>query len=104
MAKAGELSVEKTRVFTNIQSGFSKTISNTNHQHRNYLRTTLKENDLLRMTTTIEKLYDKELEQFEGDQEMMDRVRHSSQTYLQDTRYMNNFVLILLATVSCDEL
>ena len=93
MTKAGELTVEKAKVFTNIQTTFSKPISNTNHQHRNYLHTALKENDLLRMPESLEKLYDKALEQFEGDQEMMDRVR---ETYLQDQRYMTNFVRILL--------
>ena len=97
MTKTGDLKVEKEKVFTNIQSAFSNAISNTNHQHRNYLRTVLKENDLFRITVSLEKLYDKVLEQFEGDQEMMDRVR---QTYLQSQRYMTNFVRILLVSLS----
>ena len=97
MAKAGDLTVEKAKVFTSIQTAFSKAISNTNHQHRNYLRTALKENGLLRMTASLEKLYDKALEQFERDPEMMDRVR---QAYLQDQRYMTNFVRILLVPLS----
>jgi hypothetical protein len=97
MAKAGDLTVEKAKVFTSIQAAFSKAISNTNHQHRNYLRTALKENGLLRMTASLEKLYDKALEQFERDPEMMDRVR---QAYLQDQRYMTNFVRILLVPLS----
>ena len=33
MVKVGELTVEKAKVFTNIQTSFSKSISNTNHQH-----------------------------------------------------------------------
>jgi hypothetical protein len=37
MTKAGELTVEKTKVFVNIQTSFNKTISSTHHQHRNYL-------------------------------------------------------------------
>ena len=59
MAKTDELTVEKEKVFTSIQTTFSKTISNTNHQHHNYLRTVLKENDLLRMTVSLEKFYKK---------------------------------------------
>ena len=81
MAKADELTVEKAKAFVNIQSAFNKTISSTHHQHRNYLCTALKENGLLRMTASLDKLYDKTCGQFEGDQEMMDRVR---KTYLQD--------------------
>ena len=45
------------------------------------------------MTASLDKLYDKACRQFEGDQEMMDRVR---KTYLQDQRYMTTFVRILL--------
>jgi hypothetical protein len=81
MAKAGELTVEKTKAFVKIQAAFSKAISSNHHQHRNYLCTTLKENGLLRMTASLDKLYDKVCSQFKGDQEMMDRVR---KTYLQD--------------------
>ena len=81
MAKAGELTVEKAKNFVNIQTAFSKAIASTHHQQRNYLCTALKENGLLRMTASLDKLYDKACRQFEGDQEMMDRVRKS---YLQD--------------------
>ena len=49
------------------------------------------------MTASLEKLYDRALAQFEGDQEIMDRVR---QAYLQDQRYMTNFVRILLVPLS----
>jgi hypothetical protein len=97
MAKAGELTVEKAKAFVNIQAVFSKAISSTHHQHRNYLCTALKENGLLRMTVSLDKLYDKACGQFEGDQEMMDRVR---KTYLQDQRYMTTFVRILLVPLS----
>ncbi len=37
MAKADELTVEKAKAFVNIQAAFSKAISSTHHQHRNYL-------------------------------------------------------------------
>jgi hypothetical protein len=67
MEKAAELTVEKTKVFVNIQSAFSKAISNSHHQHRNYLWTTLKENGLLRMTASLDKLYEKACGQFEGN-------------------------------------
>jgi hypothetical protein len=40
MAKAGKLTVEKAKVFVNIQAAFSKVISSTHHQHRNYLERT----------------------------------------------------------------
>ena len=59
MTKTGELTVEKAKVFTNIQAAFSKAISNTNHQHRNYLRAALKENGLLRMSAILDKLLTK---------------------------------------------
>jgi hypothetical protein len=97
MAKAGELTVEKAKNFVNIQTAFSKAIASTHHQHRNYLCTALKENGLLRMTASLDKLYDKACGQFEGDQEMMDRVRKS---YWQDQRYMATFVRILLVPLS----
>ena len=51
------------------------------------------------MTASLEKLYDKALEQFERDPVMMDRVR---QAYLQDQRYMTNFVRILLVLLSTE--
>jgi hypothetical protein len=54
-------------------------------------------NGLLRMTASLDKLYDNACRQFEGDQEMMDRVR---KTYLQDQRYMTTFVRILLVPLS----
>jgi hypothetical protein len=54
MAKAGKLTVEKAKVFVNIQAAFSKTISSTHHQHRNYLCTALKENGLLRTTASLD--------------------------------------------------
>jgi hypothetical protein len=59
MAKAGELTVEKVKAFVNIQAAFIKAISSTHHQHLNYLCTALKENGLLRMTASLDKLYDK---------------------------------------------
>jgi hypothetical protein len=83
MGKDGELTVEKVKVFVNVQATFSKAISSTHHQHHNFC-TTLKENGLLRMTASLDKLYHKTCGQFEGDQEM-DRVRKSN---LQDQRYM----------------
>jgi hypothetical protein len=81
MPQTDELTVEKAKNFVSIQTVFNKVISSTHHQHHNYLCTALKENGLLRMTVSLDKLYDKACRQFEGDQEMMDRVRKS---YLQD--------------------
>ena len=54
MVKAGELTVEKAKAFVNIQTAFSKAISSTHHQHRNYLCTALKENGLLRTTASLD--------------------------------------------------
>jgi hypothetical protein len=45
------------------------------------------------MTASLDKLYDKACGHFDGDQEMMNRVRKA---YLQDQRYMITFVRILL--------